>query len=87
MMIAAVPAFAADGLVINGGAAATNNPNVTLAVQPPDAAAFVEVSFDETFPVQTTNRLPVASEIGVPIPTTGPEERSVRFWVQLTKQF
>ena len=84
MMIAAVPAFAADGLVINGGAAATNNPNVTLALQPPDAARSVEVSFDETF--ETSTRMHVAPEVGVLIPTTGPEERSVRFWVRYLDQ-
>ncbi len=81
---AAVPAFGATGLVINGGAPATNNPRVTLALQPPADATSVQVALDETFQTRTTFPVTaeVALEVQVAIPTNGPEERSVRFWVR-----
>ena len=82
MMITAAPAFAADGLVINGGAAATNNPNVTLALQPPPQGRVRRGRLRRDLPDSHDDPGQVAPQVRVLIPTTGPEERSVRFWVR-----
>ena len=79
-MVAAVPALGADGLVINGGAPATNNPAITLALQPPPDATSVQIAFNAAFEPSTT--APAAPQVAVTIPTTGPEERTVRVWVR-----
>ena len=80
----AMPAFGVTGLVIDGGAPATNNPKVTLSLLPPADATSVEVALDEAF--QTTRTFAVTArrptEVEVLIPTAGPEERSVSFWVR-----
>jgi hypothetical protein len=79
-LVAAVPALGVNGLVINGGAPATNDPTLSLALQPPPAAAFVQVARDETFHATTT--FAAAPQVTVSIPTAGPEERTVRLWVR-----
>lgn len=79
-LVTAVPALGADGLVINGGAPATNNPNLSLALQPPPEAVSVQIGQDLAF--QSAITRPAAQQVTVPIPTTGPEERTVRLWVR-----
>jgi D-glucuronyl C5-epimerase C-terminus len=79
-LLAAAPALGAEGLVINAGAAATNNPNLTLALKPPPAAAFVQIAFNETF--QSPTKVPVGPQVTAAVATSGPEERAVRVWVR-----
>ena len=80
LLVTARPAIAADGLIINGGAAATNDPALTLSLQPPVGAVTVQVAFDEAFQLSTQG--PAVPQVVVTIPTIGPEERTVRVWVR-----
>lgn len=80
LLATATPAVGADGLIINGGASATNDPALTLSLQPPVDAVTVQVAFDEAFQLSTQG--PAAPQVLVTIPTIGPEERTVRVWVR-----
>ncbi len=79
-LLTAPTAVASEGLVINGGAPATKSSVVTLSLTPPPAAASIQVSLDEGFLAAATS--PVAVQVDAVIPSTGPEERAVRFWVR-----